>query len=174
MNCYIASILTLLMLGFPAVGEESKKSTSKPIAAIKAYFFSVSLMKLRENTQHKKLEDDELKIVSEVFSSAEFKKKMEYKDVARMPYISRFQFRLGLDRGKPPIGTTEYGSLTMDCRTLHWNEMIYSLDETEAAKLREIFPRARNPLTKSELPIYVAEPKEAEQDVPPKSDRAGG
>jgi hypothetical protein len=146
-----------------ACGEDAPTPKSLQMDVAVIYDFSVSLMELRERTQHKRFDKGELKVIADALASARFLKKMEHQDVARTPYISRYQFRHGFLGGTPRTGETESGMLTMDCRTFYWDEWIFELDEKNGTKLKKLFPTPKNSLTKSELPAVIPEEKPAEQ-----------
>ena len=153
-----------MAFGLHARGEQEPPMKPMHMNVAVVYDFVVSLMELRENTQHKRFDDNELNVIADALGAARFLKKMGHEDVARTPYISRYQFSHGFLGGTPRTGETESGMLTMDCRTFYWKEGIFELDETNAAKLQKLFPKPKNPLTKSELPAIRAEDKQAEQD----------
>jgi len=128
------------------------------------YDFVVSLMELRESTQHKRFDADELKTIATALAASKFLKKMEHEDIARTPYISRYQFTHGFLGGTPRTGENESGMLTIDCRRFYWGHAIFEIDANNAAKLQKLFPTPKNALTKSELPNFRPEDKQAEQN----------
>ena len=138
----------------PAWSDEAKAKNPLQMKIAEVYDFSVSLMELRERTQHKKIEGDELKLIATAFASARFVKEVEHLDVAGTPYVSRFQFRHGFLGGTPRTGQTESGILTVDCKTFYWDGAMFTIDEADAAALKKLFPQPKNPLTKSELLEY--------------------
>jgi len=148
----IATIVIFATLSAPSYGDDEAKAKPLQMNVAEVYDFSVSLMELRERTQHKRFEADKLKIIADAFRSAKFIKRIEDKDVARTPYISRYQFQHGFLGGTPRSGETESGMLTIDCRILYLKDGIFSLNESDAEKLLKLFPKPKNILTKSELP----------------------
>jgi hypothetical protein len=171
MKTRIIAIAIFVALGMHTRGEEVPPMKSLRMNVVEVYEFIVSLMELREDTQHKRFDKNELQVISDALGSAQFLKKIEHEDVARTPYISRYQFSHGFLGGTPRTGETESGMLTMDCRTFYWEEGIFEIDAENAAKLKKLFPQPRNALTKTELPAMLAEEKKqnkSEQATPRK------
>ncbi len=137
-----------------------KKPLQMNVAEV--YDFVVSLMELRESSQHKRFDADELKTIATALAASKFLKKMEHEDIARTPYISRYQFTHGFLGGTPRTGENESGMLTIDCRRFYWGHAIFEIDANNAAKLQKLFPTPKNALTKSELPNIRPEDKQAE------------
>lgn len=164
MNLRIIAISISVALCSLAYGEEASKPKSLQMDVAEVHNFSVSLMELREASQLKRFDKDELKVIAKALASARFLKKMNHEDVARTPHISRYQFRHGFRGGTPRTGESESGMLTLDCRTLYWEEWIFELDEANATKLRKLFPSPKNPLTTSESPALLPEEEPAQPD----------
>jgi len=116
------------------------------------YGFVVSLLELKERTQHKHLSAEEVQSVAAIFRTAQFEKEIERKDVLTTPYISRYQFTHGYRGGTSKIGKTEAGMLTIDAQTLYWKGSIFTLEPSAANKLLEIIPKPVNENTISERP----------------------
>ena len=152
MNLRVVLIFVFAALSSLSRGEDASLTKPLQMNVAQVHDFVVSLMELRESTQHKRFDADELKTIAGALASSKFLKKMEPEDVARTPYISRYQFTHGFLGGTPRTGETESGMLTIDCRNFYWGEAIFEIDAANAAKLKKLFPTPKNPLTKSELP----------------------
>jgi len=147
----IAASFALLSCG-GAVGDDKADARQINIDPAEFYRFTVSLLELREDTQHKHLAEIEIRSVALILRAARYEKKAEYSDVARTAYISRYQFISSYRGGTPKSGKSESGMLTIDCKTLYWNDGIFTLRDEDAQRLVKIFPKPVNPATKSERP----------------------
>ncbi len=135
----------------PGYGADEKRINIDPAVI---YKFTVSLLELRENAQHKHLAPDEITAVATILGSAKYEKIIEQLDVARTPDISRYEFVYGYRGGTPKSGKSESGMLTIDARTVYWDDAIFVLSESEAAKLLKLLPKPVNPRTISERPNF--------------------
>ena len=72
MKLRIVAFLTIVTLCFLARAEDG--ATPKPLNmdVAEVYDFSVSLMELRERTQHKRFDEDELIVIADALSSSSF------------------------------------------------------------------------------------------------------
>lgn len=142
--------LSLLM----AISGHSKETPVREVSIEPevVYRFVVSLLELKERTQHKHLSAEEIQSVADIFRTAQFEKEIERKDVLTTPYISRYQFTHGYRGGTKKSGKTESGMLTIDAQTLYWRGSIFTLEPAEAKKLLEIIPKPVNENTISERP----------------------
>ena len=130
-------------------GADVKRITIDPAVI---YKFTVSLFEPREDTQHKHLARDEITAVATILGSAKYEKEIEQFDIERTPYISRYEFVHGYRGDTPKSGKNESGMLTIDARTVYWNDAIFVLSESEAAKLLKLLPKPVNAGTISERP----------------------
>ncbi|MCL4853980.1 MAG: hypothetical protein KJZ78_21680 [Bryobacteraceae bacterium] len=118
------------------------------------YNFTITLMELREDSQKMKPSEEQLNIIIPILRAAVFEKKAEYVDVAGAPYISRYLFTFGYRGGTQHSGKTESGIITIDAKTVYWNDMIFSISDSYAEQLLEVLPKPINPATKSEKADY--------------------